>query len=342
MELMSGFLFGIDKSREEPISKVLNDGDALSYMKSLIKEILENPNKKQYKVRDINTQVVSIILKSIKDGFTEEDACSIATRLLDKEKEQQNLVNKLNINIKTGSLFLSLVDDQECYYCVLVKVDSNDYLDETDVVRRSGLPYENKSFKQCLIKIDKEDAEITEITEIYLFDRNGPIADYWANKFLELDELLTNEKSTKSSFDLITNILKQSTYKVSLSDYTLLRNQTLGYFKTRECFNVNDFLADVFGQYSPENNSININEIKNKIRNKIKENSLDSSFVIVPTAIPNRKIKYTKKVNENVIISVTGYDREIKSNIKAKEVAGTKIIEIITTDEETFNSFKWE
>ena len=42
------------------------------------------------------------------------------------------------------------------------------------------------------------------------------------------------------------------------------------------------------------------------------------------------------------MISVTGYDREIKSNIKAKEVAGTKIIEIITTDEETFNSFKWE
>ena len=181
-----------------------------------------------------------------------------------------------------------------------------------------------------------------EITDIYLFDRNGPIADYWANKFLELDELLTNEKSTKSSFDLITNILKQSTYKVSLSDYTLLRNQTLGYFKTREYFNVDDFFADVFGQYSPENNSINIDEIKNKIGNKIRENSLDSSFVIVPTAIPNRKIKYTKKVNENVMISVTGYDREIKSNIKAKEVAGTKIIEIITTDEETFNSFKWE
>ena len=339
MELMSGFLFGIDKSLTEPIGKVLNDGDALSYMESLIKEILENPNKKQYKVRDTNTQVVSIILKSIKDGFTEEDACSIATRLLYKEQEQQDLVDRLNINIKTGSLFLSLVDDQECYYCVLVKVDSNDYLDETDVVRRSGLPYENKSFKQCLIKIDKVD---TEITDIYLFDRNGPIADYWANKFLELDELLTNEKSTKSSFDLITNILKQSTYKVSLSDYTLLRNQTLGYFKTRQCFNVDDFFVDVFGQYSPENDSINIDEIKNKIGDKIRENSLDSSFVIVPTAIPNRKIKYTKKVNENVMISVTGYDREIKSNIKAKEVAGTKIIEIITTDEETFNSFKWE
>ena len=240
MELMSGFLFGIDKSLTEPISKVLNDGDALSYMESLIKEILENPNKKQYKVRDINTQVVSIILKSIKDGFTEEDACSIATRLLYKEQEQQDLVDRLNINIKTGSLFLSLVDDQECYYCVLVKVDSNDYLDEADVVRRSGLPYENKSFKQCLIKIDKVDAEITDI---YLFDRNGPIADYWANKFLELDELLTNEKSTKSSFDLITNILKQSTYKVSLSDYTLLRNQTLGYFKTRGYFNVDDFFC---------------------------------------------------------------------------------------------------
>ena len=155
MKLMSGFLFGIDKSLTEPISKVLKVGDALSYMESLIKEILENPNKKQYKVRDINTQVVSIIMKSIKDGFTEEDACSIATRLLYKEQEQQDLVDRLNINIKTGSLFLSLVDDQECYYCVLVKVDSNDYLDETDVVRRSGLPYENKSFKQCLIKIER-------------------------------------------------------------------------------------------------------------------------------------------------------------------------------------------
>lgn len=339
MKFINGYLFGIDKSLDEPKYKELKEGDALNYMKVLIDEILNNPNKKQYKIRDENTQVISIILNSIKNGLSKEDAYSIANRLLIKEQEQQDLVDRLNVKIRKGSLFLSLVDNEEAYNCVLVKVDNNDYLDEVDTIRRSGLPYENKSFKQCFIKIDKIDCEITDI---FLFDRNGPIADYWSNKFLELDELKTNEESTKKSFDLITNVIKQSTYKVSQADYTLLRNQTLGYFKTNENFNIEDFYNDVFGSYTPENKSIELEDIKKKINKKISENSLDSSFTIIPSSIPNRKIKFNKQVNDNVIISITGYDREIRSNIKSKEVNGRKVLEIVTTDDETFNSFNWD
>lgn len=339
MKLRSKFLFGIDKSLDEPIYKEVEDGDALNYMKILIDEILKNPNKKQYKIRDESTQVISIILNSIKNGLSEKGAYSIANRLLIKEQEQQDLVERLNIDIKRGSLFLSLVENEEFYYCVIAKVDNSEYLDEVESTKRSGLPYEEKTFKQCFIKIEKIESEIVDI---FLYDRNGSIADYWSNKFLELDELQTNEESTKKSFDLITNIIKQTTYKKSQADYTLLRNQTLGYFKTRENFNINDFYNDVFGNYKPECDSIKLEDIKSKISKKFNEKSIDSSFTVVSSAISNRKINYNKKVNDNVVISITGYDREIRSNIKSKEINGKKILEIVATDDETFNSFKWE
>lgn len=69
MKFINGYLFGIDKSLDEPKYKELKEGDALNYMKVLIDEILNNPNKKQYKIRDENTQVISIILNSIKMGY---------------------------------------------------------------------------------------------------------------------------------------------------------------------------------------------------------------------------------------------------------------------------------
>ena len=106
MKFINGYLFGIDKSLDEPKYKELKEGDALNYMKVLIDEILNNPNKKQYKIRDENTQVISIILNSIKNGLSKEDAYSIANRLLIKEQEQQDLVDRLNVKIKKGSLFL--------------------------------------------------------------------------------------------------------------------------------------------------------------------------------------------------------------------------------------------
>ncbi|MEL3908295.1 MAG: hypothetical protein P1P64_04695 [Treponemataceae bacterium] len=337
MKILSSFLYSINQKKHiaSEIS-IEKNKDISNYIDNLIEEISNNPNKKQFKIRDKNTQVISILLKSIDSGSLDhENTQSIANRLLTKEKEQQELVDKLNIQIKKGSLCISLLEEKDYYTGLLVKVDSSDFLDENESIKKSGLPYENKSFKECVIKIRKE---TKEIEKIYLYDRNGKIADYWSNKFLELDELITAEVATKKSFNIINNILKNSVNKQSPSDYVLLRNQSLGYFKTQTHFNIDDYFEKVFGGYLPENDKVNVEIIKHSIQKKLP----DTSFTIVPAEIKNKKISMTKKVNDIVEININGYDVEIKDKIRSKEIAGRRVIEIEATDTETFDSFNWK
>lgn len=335
MKVLETFLYSIAHNEIEA-SEITIYGyeDVSGYFDNVIKETLKNPNKKRFKIRDKNTQVISIFLKSLVDGLNIESSKSIANRLLRTEKEQQKIVDKLNVQIKRGSLFISLIENGDYYTGILVKVDNGNFLSVDDKTKKSGLPYENKSYKECIINISKAD---NEVKSIYLFDRNGKISDYWSNKFLELDEYLNDEDATVKSFDIINKKLKRYLDKESPSDYILLRNQSMGYFNTQKHFNIDEYFEYVFGKYESENEDINFENIKASIKKEIP----DTSFDIVSSAIKGSKKKIIKEVNDIVEINIRGYDNEIRDRIKAIEHHGKKFIEIETTNDETFNSFKW-
>ena len=181
MNTVASALFSVNIQNDFVEKRDISQQDAIAYNKKLIEEILGNRNRQLYKIRDKRTHVVSTVLNAVKNkALLPEDAESIAQRLLDKERERQEEVDRLNVQIKQGSLLLSLVRKGNDYLFAIVKVESNDYLDEEETRRRSGLPYENKSFKQCLFQID---GSTLEITDPFLYDRNRAIADYWANEF---------------------------------------------------------------------------------------------------------------------------------------------------------------
>ena len=116
-----------------------------------------------------------------------------------------------------------------------------------------------------------------------------------------------------------------------------MKNQLLGYFKTQLHFNIDEYFKYTFGEYNPENDLLDLEKIKNLIKDKLE----NTSFEIVAPAIKNKKINITKRVNEIVEININGFSEEIKNKIKAKVIDGKKIIEIEATDEDTFNCFKW-
>ncbi|WP_029950644.1 hypothetical protein [Parvimonas micra] len=335
MDILGVFFYSINHYEDDVLEIDINDNEDVSnYLKNLVDEILNNPNKKQFIIRDEKTQVISIFLNAINVGLDRESSKSIANRLLAKEKDQQKLIEKLKINIKKGSLFIALFEEKDYYNGVVVKVDNGDFLDEIEKNKRSGLPYENKSFKECIIQIGKK---TKEIEKIFLFDRNGKVAKYWSDDFLELNQLRNDEQLTAESFDIINHIFKKNIEKISSSDYVLLKNQLLGYFKTQLHFNIDEYFKYTFGEYNPENDSLDLEKIKNLIKDKLE----NTSFEIVAPAIKNKKINITKRVNEIVEININGFSEEIKEKIKAKVIDGKKIIEIEVTNEDTFNCFEW-
>ena len=328
----------IDIDGNRCIRKEINQEDASDYTQRLIKEILGNPNRKLYKIISERKEVVSIVLEAAKQGIIEdENADLIALRLLDKERDRQKEVERLRIEIRRGSLFQSLIQEEDYFYYVITKIENVDILDIQDLNKKSGLPYENKAFKNCLFKI----ADDGEILQIFLSDKNGPIADYWDNLFLELEELTSDESNTERLFNLVSARLKKEIESISPTDYTLYRNQALGFFKTQEKFTIDDFLNYTFGKQTPESDQLDIDKIRENISKKIVDSGNDTEFKIVSSAIKSRKLRETKKVNNVASIIIEGYDEEIKTNVQAVEENGEKYIKIKSTDPDTFNRFKW-
>lgn len=340
MQTLFTALYNIDTNNKDVVKKDVLEKDAITYTEGLIWEILKNPNRKQYKIRSIKTEIVSTVLSSVENAtVSEPDATLIAQRLLNKEIQRQEEIDRLKTKIKQGGLLISLVKEQEYYYFVLVKVENNDYLDDIEIKKRTGLPYENKSFKQCLFKISEDE---NEISEIFLFDRNGPIADYWANEFLELDVLTSDEESTKDTFNMISNTLKRKMYNASPTDYILFRNQALGYYLTSQQFKLDDFFDYVFGSYVPECDVVNVEEIKTNLRELFENKKLDTNFDIIKSAIKSRKLKEIRQANPVIAITIDGYDADIRANIQSKIFDGQKYIVVKATDQNTYDSFKWQ
>ncbi|WP_312650526.1 hypothetical protein [Proteiniclasticum sp.] len=338
MQTIYSCIHDIDIDGNQCIRKEVNQKDASDYTQRLINEILGNPNRKEYKITSERTEVVSIVLEASKQSLIENDnADLIALRLLDKERDRQKDVNRLRIEIRRGSLFQSLIQEDDHFYYVITKIENVDILDIQDLYKKSGLPYENKSFKNCLFKI----ADDGEIIQIFLSDKNGPIADYWDNLFLELEALSSDESNTESLFRIVSAKLKKEIEKISPTDYTLYRNQALGFFKTQEKFTIDDFLNYTFGNQNPESSQLDIDKIKESISKKIIDSGTDTEFTIVSSAIKSRKFRETKKINNVASIIIDGYDEEIKTNVQSVEENGDKYIRIKSTDLETFNRFKW-
>lgn len=320
------------------IRKQVSEEDASEYSKNLIKEILENPNRKLYKTTSDRKEVVSIILESISDALVkDENADLISSRLLEKERQRQKDIEQLRKEIKRGSLFQSLLKEEDCFYYILSKIETNDFLDIQDLCKKSGLPYKDKTFKNCLFKVSEDG----EILNIFLSDKNGAIANYWYNLFLELEELTSDESNTLKLFNIINSKLKAEIEPISPSEYTLYRNRTLGYFQTQKTFNMDNYFNYTFGDNPIELNLINIDKVKEKITNKVNNMNSDTEFNIVSTAITSRKLRETKKINNVTSLTIEGFDEEIKTNVQSVEENGEKYIKIKATDTETFNRFKW-
>jgi len=200
------------------------------------------------------------------------------------------------------------------------------------------LPYEKHVFKTCII-IYNEDKYLENIA---ISDSNSRLSTYWWEDFLELRELNSNEYNTKTAFEALDYVMSRKIKDKSPSDYTLLRNNLIGYFRTQPEFNYNTLVSSVFGEYQSELPALNIEELKQSISSLPERKKFDRVFTIVPKEI-KAKIKRIYKITDNIELKVNGHIDTLKNTIQSVEdQTGEKFIKIKTNNDQVYQMFKYK
>lgn len=206
------------------------------YIDELISHINTNESVRQFKTQSVNAEVISVILDILANrdnaDYVAEHHDVIATRLLRKEMEAQGHVGQMNINVKKGSLIQTLLydDTADTYKYLLAKVEHSDFVDDTDFTFKTGFSKDKKTiWKSCLFDIVNPEAEV--FNAIIYSDTK---AKYWSSDFLELEEVISDEKNTISAFSAIDETLNRNVKRGAPQDYTFLRNAFIIYLRGHE------------------------------------------------------------------------------------------------------------
>lgn len=321
------------------------------YIEDLIKFSNENKNIRVFKPRSQSTQVITNI-KNIVNEIQKRDINSdliisnneeIASRLLSTEIEAQERISRMGTDIKKGSIIQALLKfDDGTYKYLIAKVDYLDFIDDIDFRQKLGFSAKDKDIdKTCLFEIIYENGQI-------IIDSNAKIylarkASYWADKFLELEEMRTNEINTILVFKEVEGVLKRLVKKKSIKDFTIMRNSLIGKLRTNEHIDYNTMIDELVCDYTPENQETLNNNVMDSINEKLRElpyvKNFDLQFEPVPSVIKSR-VKSVYHVYTGIAINVESYVENITDIITSvEEPDGSRYIKIKTTDDETYNRF---
>ncbi|HHW36762.1 MAG TPA: nucleoid-associated protein [Bacillales bacterium] len=337
-------MYHIDLVNNTIVQKEVGAGDLDEYIVELLETIVKLPDSRFFGFESENTEVKTLLDKLIEEKNENEEppnclpiSDAIANRLLRKEVEAQEKYSHIT-KLQKGSLIQSLVEYKDQLYFLISKVEHESFLNTEDLVRQIGLPYEKKALKTCLIKFTAED----DIESIIVSDTNVRISQYWVKDFLELKEKNSDEKNTSSAFNAIDLILTRKIKKQSPSDYSVLRNNLIGYFRTQEEFSFENMVGSVFGEYVPERPEIvDMNKIKDTVNKLPEQVGFDKRFSIISKEISAR-IRKVVKISDKIELNLKDHINQLKKVIRSETTPdGQKVIVIKTDNSEAYEMFKF-
>lgn len=338
-------LHHINLKNKNVITVDVNRGEDLrEYLSALVFKIISMPNVRHYKIQSEHTENVSLInglINAISDDNFASVSLLIAERLLRVESDAQLKYGKFT-KLKPGSViqFLFPSQNEEYMMYLIVKVEHENFLNATDLTKEIGIPFEENVLKTCLIKFNEDN----EIADIIMTDSNTKMSVYWFNDFMEVTETNTDETNTRTAFDSIKRVLTNKIKTKSPSDYSVLHNNLVGFFRTQSDCKYDQLIKSVFGvgDYVPDNLEIDyFNEVKKIVEKLPEKKSFDRHFSITPNIIKDR-FKRVYKLGEKIELKITDYVDELKNVIHAEKTPdGKRRIIIQTENEEVFTAFNF-
>ncbi len=298
--------------------------DFNNYLKGLI-EIINESNKGRNFNFERDTTEVRVLINRINAGEEFGGIASIvAKRLLVKEKEAQEKIAQLGIEIQKGIMIIGMVNESGIRKFVICKADHNDFLNDTSFTLSRGLPIKKKIFKAFVTTFNDDNS----INNVVVFDSNPSMSHYWWKDFLELSEIYDDKHNTKTAFEALDHAIFNKIKNDHPQDYVYLRNSTVRYFRANSAFEMNDYLDNGIGDYQPFDPALNIVELKNKIRKLPETKKFDNQFNILRDQV---KAKFINRIPLTTQIDLVLKEDiiNLENVISAEEEAdGTKYVKI--------------
>jgi hypothetical protein len=340
MEILSTAIYHIDHSKTDvaPVPIPDDNADLSTYIEELLAKIAKDDSNRLFsfvsETGEGHTNITDLLNKEHHESATRQ----IARRLLYKEQNKQADIAHLIHDIPRGVLIIILFeDDNGSTRLIISKADHARYLNEQDFTLEQGLPYEKKTYKAFLADLDEEN----EVERIYIYDTNAKIAKYWYEDFLELKEVNTDEFNTGTAFDAIEKNILNKFKNDFPSDYHIIRNRVIGYFRSKESFELQEFIDEAIGaDYDPVNPAFKpkISDITKKIKDLPSKKNFDSQFTIEKSTIKARQVNSVVKLNDTMDLHIKDFVGDLHQVIKAVEENGLKYIKIRT--DEGYKAFK--
>ena len=319
-------LYPIDFSQTSTHKVAIPDGKAgiIAYTQDLINTLLENQTNRVFKFRSLTTEVSASIAKIVSGSDYDSPTQVIADRLLNIERATQKKYAHITTLLK-GSLVQASFTSEGQKYVVVSKVDHHAFLDEADLTKHIGMPYEKRVLKACLVAIAADGT----FEQVSIYDTNLKISEYWWKDFLELIEEQSDEQNTKTAFYSIEQLLVNQVKPKSKADYVYLRNDVVGYFRTHASFSHADLTDAVFGNYVPSVPSIDPVKLKAKAAQLPQQKKFDQQFNIENRAI-NARYRNVIGLRDNLELLMKADVENLDSVIKPFKEGGVKGIKIFT------------
>ena len=267
--------------------------DFEKYINDLLNDVIAATNVKQFKIRQNTTQVIGVVSDSI-INLVYKSQDDIATRLITIEINVQQSILKLQVNIQPGILVQACVEHNNARMYIICKAEETSFINEVNYLEENGYPEKKKIIKSFVAVFDNNNS----ISDIFVTDFNSRLAKYWWDDFLELDPRHDDIYNTTTAFAAVDKVL--SSYKNYYpADHMYLRNSAIRAFRTHGEFQFENFVEEVFKNYEPSDERLNIVELINKIEQLPEKHSFDKRFDVVPKEI-KAKIKSVVNLTDNI------------------------------------------
>ncbi|MDM0471102.1 hypothetical protein QTH27_03915 [Clostridium perfringens] len=354
-------LHTIDKNEDTTKQRDIKIEDAQNYVQSLIKKLISNESKREFEIVSesyvannvkLIAQSLNIALEESASTLISEDSTNvsgietpckfieksnlIATKFLNAQKKSQEKYGAFT-DIKSGGLIQGLALEENYYIYVISFIDHSSFIDENDLLEKIGLPKDKATLKSAIFYLDLN----FNFDKIYLSDSRINMTEYWYDYFLELKETRTDIVNTKNAYNHIAKVLSKSLYSKDKPDFIALKNALDVYFSHQKEFNLNSCIEFMFSNYQAQNDSINIEELKRKIRkNDSIAQRFDSEFIINIHDI-ERKLKNQKfELTDNIELKLKNPKENLQDYLYSTTIDDEKVLVIKNISEKAFNLFK--